>query len=178
MQCYRVSKYNPIHRDSNGVYHSSEWTSFGDIGRLFGGCELTIEKYNEVENGYLQIVMDILRFCNVSRIIIKNLEVSLTVEEIRTYLSDRGVYLNEKEEYILKNIQNLHEVQVDDFDILFRLILKECFWCILYTDKRVFIKFGYDLYVYVFCEDIPEYILKNRDGVYTERIVRWEHLLL
>lgn len=177
MKCYRISKYNPTCKDSNDVYRSTEWTSFGDIGRFFNGFELTLEEYRKVENEYLQIVMDILHFYGVSVINIKNLEMPFTVAEIRTYLLKRGVSLSEKEEYILKNVQNLLEVQIDDFNVLFRLILKECFWCILYTDKKVFIKFGYDLYVYVFCENIPEHIIKNRGNVNIEKLTKWEYLL-
>ena len=177
MKCYRISKYNPTCKDSNDVYRSPEWTSFGDIGRFFNGFELTLEEYRKVENEYLQIVMDILHFYGVSVINIKNLEMPFTVAEIRTYLLKRGVSLSEKEEYILKNVQNLLEVQIDDFNVLFRLILKECFWCILYTDKKVFIKFGYDLYVYVFCENIPEHIIKNRGNVNIEKLTKWEYLL-
>jgi hypothetical protein len=33
---YRVTKYDPAHRDSTGVYFRDEWTSVSDIGRELG----------------------------------------------------------------------------------------------------------------------------------------------
>lgn len=42
---YRVTKYNSRSRTSAGAYTRDEWISFGDIGRSFGGVELTRDEY-------------------------------------------------------------------------------------------------------------------------------------
>ena len=57
---YRVTKYNPNYRHVKGHFLKEEWTSFDDIGRVFDGEMLTLEKYKNVESAYLQTAMAFL----------------------------------------------------------------------------------------------------------------------
>ena len=45
---YRITKYNPAHR-INGVYTADEWTSFSDIGKVFGDTILSQDDYLKTE---------------------------------------------------------------------------------------------------------------------------------
>ena len=49
---YRITKYNPANR-VDGVYVTDEWTSFGDIGKEFGGTKLSHDVYLKTEQSYI-----------------------------------------------------------------------------------------------------------------------------
>lgn len=38
---WRITKYNPLNRDENGLYVKDEWTSFSDIGDFYNDLEFT-----------------------------------------------------------------------------------------------------------------------------------------
>ncbi len=57
---YRVTKYNPKYRDSNGHYHNDEWTSFSCVGE-----EVALEEYLKVENSYIQSAVNFLENTSV-----------------------------------------------------------------------------------------------------------------
>lgn len=51
---WRVTRYDPAGRDAKGAYLSRSWTSIGDVGKDYGGIELTLGEYERVEAAYVQ----------------------------------------------------------------------------------------------------------------------------
>ena len=172
MKCYRISKYDPIYRNEAGIYQREDWTSFSDIGRVFNGVKLTAEEYKRVENKYLSVVLDVLSLYNVSELNIRMTEMRSDVGEIKAYLHNKGFSLSERDQYIINNITSISKISQKDFLDLFRLVLRECFWCVLEACKKIVIEFGYDFYLYIYCENIPEDISKRNDIIFVEEIQR------
>ncbi len=125
MKCYRVSKYNPIYRDANGVYHREEWTSYSDIGKIFNGEMFDIEQYCVVEQRYLSFVKDVLNIINPD---------TITVIKLENY-----------SQTIWKNLLTISK---NEFEFLVQDCLREKCWCEIVADFFV-LSFGYEFYLYI-----------------------------
>ena len=54
---WRISKYNPGLRNSQGQFQGDEWTFFAQVSQSFSGTKLTYEDYVSVENAYVRSAM-------------------------------------------------------------------------------------------------------------------------
>jgi hypothetical protein len=124
---YRVTKYDPAFRDRAGRYVRDEWTSFGDIGRPFGGVVLTREEYQRVEDAHVEAALAFLREAGCASLVAAGVE------------NHAGSPLAPAEGDRLAGLQ-LGEVV--------RRLLREEFWCRLEGDG-CFLHVGYDYYLYV-----------------------------
>lgn len=61
MFVFRVTKYDPAHRDRHGAYTRDDWISVSDIGRAFAGVVLTETEYRRVEDAYTTAAVAFLR---------------------------------------------------------------------------------------------------------------------
>ena len=109
-------------------------------------------------------------FYGVCEFKIEELEMRADICEISEYLLSKGVLLEKKDKIILDNVNKWSKVKKEYFSNFFKLIMKECFWCVLYNDKMI-IKFGYDFYVYVFCEYILNNALEYLNKIFIEKLV-------
>jgi len=75
MFMYRVTKYDPRHRDANGAFLREDWTSACDIGRSFGGRTLTKQQYLEIENKHVETVRRLLSNAGIKSMRIQDVEV-------------------------------------------------------------------------------------------------------
>jgi hypothetical protein len=50
MHCWRVTKYDPVYRDLEGNFKKEDWTSYYDIGKVYGGQEFTLSDYLSIES--------------------------------------------------------------------------------------------------------------------------------
>ena len=172
MKCYRISKYDPIYRSKEGIYQRDEWTSFCDIGRSFSGVRLTREEYKRVEDEYLSIALQVLSLYDISQLDIRMKEIYHSPEEIRAYLEDKGFIPDDREEYILNNLADISKIRVDNFPELLRLMLRECFWCVAEARRKIIIECGYDFYMYIYCDNIPDSIAGKYGDIFAEEINR------
>ena len=60
MFAYRLSKYDPSKRSSDGHFTANEWTSVSDIGRTFDGGTVSLSDYMEAEDAYVDAVRTML----------------------------------------------------------------------------------------------------------------------
>ena len=127
MNEYRVTKYNPAFRDSSGAYTRDEWTSVGDIGRSFGGVELTRGEYERVEAAYVAAAVAFQRETAVPQFTVRALENA----------RGRPLPFGEGDALSLAQIP----------DVL-RSVLREEFWCRLEA-AGAFVHVGWDYYMYV-----------------------------
>ena len=128
---YRVTKYNPKNRDTQGRYLIDEWTDYSDIDKEFGGSVLTKEEYLRVENTYVNAAIELLGECGVS---------SLVIDTLENHHNYQANYVDLSEGQRLSG-ELLREV--------IRSLLRGDFWCRLQDGTSAFIHVGYDYYMYI-----------------------------
>ncbi len=147
---YCVTKYDPIFRDSKGVYSREEWTSATDIGRSFGGSVLTREQYQRVEDAYVAVAMSFLCESGLSSLVVEGLENS----------SAHRLPFGEGSALALEQLAEV-----------IRRMLREEFWCRL-EGTAGFVHIGWNYYMYVgvpsLCPKSQE--LARRYGLFVERV--------
>jgi hypothetical protein len=74
---YRITKYDPRFRASDGAYTRNAWTSVDDIGESFDGADvLTFEEYVRTENQYTYALAAFLEEAGVDVLEVRGLEVA------------------------------------------------------------------------------------------------------
>jgi hypothetical protein len=125
---YRVTKYDPVFRDSSGRYTREEWTDFSDVGRRIAGRKLTMRQYLAVESSYLTVLAAMLEEAGVTQ---------LRVEALECARRGRARW---REGAIVTAARAI------DFA---RGALRNEVWGKLVAPRRAFVHFGWDLYMYV-----------------------------
>lgn len=124
---YRVTKYDPAHRDPYGAYTRDEWTSVSDVGRTFVGVVLSEAEYRRVEDAYANVAVAFLREAGIWSLTVAGLENHSAVPLPFADSSPLG-------------LAEVGEV--------LRRVLREEFWCRL-EGAGAFVHVGYDYYMYV-----------------------------
>ncbi|MTI85694.1 MAG: hypothetical protein FH756_17810 [Firmicutes bacterium] len=163
MECWRITKYNPLYRNEEGAFLKKNWTSYSDIGRIFGGREFTFDEYVMVENKYIDAVISLMKCIDISH---------LEVTDLEKYTDTVGLDENASENMVclFNTIGKNHVVDIDNIPDVCRLILREYMWCKLKYDVYMYVHFGYDFYMYVGsylkCQDDLDNIIKS--GLFVE----------
>ena len=132
---FRITKYDPRHRNAEGAYNRDEWTAFSHIGREFGGQVLTDAEYRRVEEAYVAVALAFLREAGCHALVAQGVE-------------NAGGSI-----YAPAEGERLSLVRLGD---VIRRILREEFWCRLQGDNG-FIHIGWDYYLYLGVEqECPE----------------------
>lgn len=169
---WRVSKYNPKHRNEFGHYLKNDWTSFSDIGKVFNGEKLTYYDYFRVESNYVKVVASFMEFLKLKKLKVLNLERNNVIhneENINLYEYERhNTFLNEpKVDYsfaihpvyykVYKDLPNIvsegMELNIMSAQVATSLILRDLFWCKLVSGNKLQIHFGFDFYMYIVSEN-------------------------
>jgi hypothetical protein len=124
---FRVTKYDPTHRNASGAYQRDEWTSVTDIGSSFAGVVLTESTYQRVEDAYVTAAVAFLREAGVLALTVAGLE------------NHSGLPLPFSDGAVL----GLSEAAG-----VIRRLLREEFWCRLEAEGG-FVHVGYDYTMYV-----------------------------
>jgi hypothetical protein len=124
---FRVTKYNPVHRDRRGSYLRDEWISVDDIGRVFAGVVLTHDAYQRIEDAYAVTAVGFMREAGVESLTVMGLE------------NHKGVSLRFAEGSTLS---------MSESGTAIRQVLRGEFWCRL-ESAAGFVHLGYDYYMYV-----------------------------
>lgn len=123
---YRISKYDPKNRNPGGTYARDEWSAISDIGKKFGNARLTKEVYLSTEKEYIEAIVLIMRELDIP------------------FLQVKGLNRGKK--------QGLREDLKCSEKIVRRIVrgaLRENLWCWLHLDRKMFVHFGYDYYMWV-----------------------------
>ncbi|WP_434420112.1 hypothetical protein [Nannocystis pusilla] len=136
MPVFRISKYDPSLRDAAGAYTRKEWTSHGDVGKVFDGAVLTLDEYLAVEERYLELLDKFLGWGRVEKLKVCGLEV-YDSDSLQRCRGDARPGLSE-------------DVWLDGAAIreVARLVLREVLWCRL-EGQNFYLHFGYDFYMYI-----------------------------
>lgn len=140
MQQWRVSKYDPAHRDSRGWYLKDEWTSVSDIGRTFADGVLTLESYLEAESRYLTFVHRLMNALSVPHMMVRRAGRHRSESRVGPGLPLR-----------LRNKDVLSRPQVIE---AIRDSLRDRFWCQLVYKRRLWMEVGFDFYLHFACDQL------------------------
>ena len=174
MYKYRISKYDPQYRDQKGAYCREDWTSYSDIGQIYNGKLFSKDDYIKTETLYCNAVLNILKINNVNELVLDNLELNFSCDEMKQMLQSKGLDLSMKAEMAINSLKNGDKISISELPLYLKLILRECFWCEL-TDaassKRI--GFGFDYYIYLYSESIlSEELIKiyKQEGLFIEKM--------
>lgn len=173
MYKYRISKYNPKYRDNQGIFLKNEWTSYSDIGKVYEGKMFEKEEYLKVEAQYCDVILCILKTNGTKVLIIKNLELNYSINEVKQMLQIKGLDLLIEDKEIITTLSSNKKITIDDLQVYLKLLLRECFWCELKDENLLNkVEFGYDFYVYIYCQGIPKNLIDRykQKGIFIERI--------
>lgn len=140
MLCYRITKYNPVFRDSSGSYTKNEWTSFADVNKIFDGQIFALDEYLCVERAYCDVVMKFMDCLRVTHLYINSLEKNHFHVHKKRYTADIVAVVA-----LLKEGMALEK---KDIVVIIPLVLREIIWLKL-DAPTMFAHFGYDYYMYV-----------------------------
>ena len=138
MKVYSITKYS----DDEAI-KKNDWISVSDIGGVFNGVELTIERYKEVEDSYVNAIRMIAEYMRLE---------SFRVEKVNKWM-DLKSKVNEyhyKELYddnmlqLFEQINDSSVLTLDELLILVRLQLREDIYAIPYVPYRLKIFICYD----------------------------------
>jgi hypothetical protein len=162
---WRITKYDPRLRDERGAYTGDDWTAADDIGRWFGGRELTLREYLETEDRYVEAALACFDASGVPRLVVEDLE---TLESVPPRYAELGLAALLEEGEPLRDGRRLGR---DGIARAIRLALRELAWCRLESHGRFFIHVGYDFYMYVGSRaELPDAIATAEAlGLYVER---------
>ena len=148
MHEYRITKYNPAHRNEQGAYLKDEWTSFSDIGKIFDGEVLPKAQYEKVEAAYIDVAL------------------SFFIES-----QSEACYIEYLENHASKPLpcKDENNLSPDELRQLMKGILREEYWARIEADS-FFVHFGWDYYMYVgVSQECPKSIeLATAKGLFVE----------
>lgn len=140
INCWRITKYNPIYRDEKGNFTQDDWTSVHDIGKSFVNGELTVESYLYYENAYIDAIKVMMKHNNVNYFKTEGLEKNGYIDIQNLSEADTKQFYN--------FVKNGYVVTLDNIRPIAQLILREIIWCKL-VSNTMFVNFGYDFYMYI-----------------------------
>ena len=125
MQQFRLTKYDPQHRNESGDYLVDEWTEFSDIGKAFNGIVLTLDVYENIERNYIETACQLLGMTTIQVFSATDIEGSFPCD-----IDQKSISIT-----VLPNI--------------LRGLLRNEFWCRLITHEGFYIHIGRDYYMYL-----------------------------
>lgn len=170
MISYRITKYDPKKRNSEGVYADSvEWISISDIGNP-ENHNLSFEEYYKTESCYVNAIKIILQEKKIASLKIDSLEIYNDKSDFDNYVGEnelKGIDFNYTKD--IEDLKNGLDLKTKYLDKTIRLILRELIWMKLITSE-IEVKFGYDYYMYVKCDKLSDDLIKliEETGIFVE----------
>lgn len=156
MTSYRITKYDPSKRNSDGSYSDySEWTSITDIGNPKFRSP-SYEEYESTESAYVAAFLLVLEEHEIDGLTIAGLESHNSETDFAdlartSHLRDLPVEFDSD----VRTLQNGKKLSVSELDKVIRLILRETVWMLL-NSNGIEVKFGYDYYMYISCDPLSD----------------------
>lgn len=161
---WRITKYNPALRNSQGHYLAEEWTFFAEIGKTYSGQKLTYQHYLSVENLYVASVIGFLSDAGLS---------SLRVTELENHRLAHIKFNQLRDIASSPSLIKLGSIVNTDLEDVVRMNLREVLWCQLTETSRFYLHFGWDYYMYIGSAAPSLAAIKNaeRSGLFVEEMV-------
>lgn len=169
---YRITKYNPLFRDSTGAYQKDDWTSCFDIGISFSGVCFSSEDYLNVEEAYIRAIEKICEVNCCSDFVADQIEKAYEIAEVKKMMENIGLPISKRELFFYKSMTAGACMLNEDMLLLSKMILRELLWGkVVSLDRNIIIEFGYDYYMYITCPILSSEHIKyiERLGLYVEK---------
>lgn len=149
---HELLKYRPEFYD-NTCYKKNEWTSVGDIGKRFDEGILTFDKYIEVENRFIETVVEILKKLDCKNLTIKYREPSTIGRRISK--SQRRIYPF-KLLAVMRKLRRGDIISIQELPDIIKIMLRNMAYIELCNNKLdIEMSVGYDYYFHIRC-GLPE----------------------
>ncbi|WP_416729348.1 hypothetical protein [Fictibacillus sp. JL2B1089] len=144
MYKYRITKYNPVFRDNEGIYLENDWTGISDLGKSFNGKELTMEQYKETEENYISAIQLIMSYMKTPYLKIEDAIQSFSKDMFFDLIADyKPLYTKDIIDFYL-DIKNINEVRQDNCKLLLSLMLREDIGAKVFYPRKLKVFIGYD----------------------------------
>lgn len=163
MYCYRMTKYDPKYRNSEGNYTKDEWTAISDVGKVYNNKKFTLSDYLLIEEKYCEAVKSMMDEVSVDTLKIEELE--------KNYYTSS----NEKNSNELKKMYDLLEegktIKNCDVALVVKLNLREIIWAKL-VSKNFEVHFGYDYYMFICSSNVSNESIAQitENGLFVEKM--------
>lgn len=166
MNNYRITKYDPLNRNEKGHYLYDDWTEISDIGKTMEGELVTVEKYLDVEADYINAVTQILKENKIEYLRVIGFDKS----SLKYWNKKNKEKWFHRHEFETINLFEDKQVTIEEIEIICQMIFRNYFHCSLEIMDKVYIHFGYDMYMYVGTSNISNELLKklNSTSVFIE----------
>jgi hypothetical protein len=141
MNHYRITKYNPDHRDANGHYTLDEWTYYDQVSDEFAQVKVTQKEYKKTEDCYVNTLVDTINAAKITKLMMKDYYGTSIPDHLRDF---DAIELSQLKELGAGKWFNITQLQP-----IFRLSLRELVDCRLYYPWKFYIHFGWDYYMYI-----------------------------
>ncbi len=149
-----VIKISKNHLAYWGQFHNPPtWTHISDVGKIFRGKRLTLERYLLVERKYVQVLDRFFKLLKIRKMKVTDIELPSLDDRIDIMeKTPNGTYpiLGIK---VSDMLSNGIEYPTSLIKVLFVLALRESFWARFSDEMGNFIHVGYDLYFYIGSKD-------------------------
>jgi len=162
---WRITKYDPQLRTSQGNFLANEWTSYSDIGKFYNNKQFTQKDYLDTENAYVNAVINFMGCLKISSLKI------VALEKFNEELISEKNHFQEMAS-LINNIQIGSYLNEQQISAVCRLILREYIWAKLSNDRKMYVHFGYDYYMYIGSLLPCDKTIKNikEEGLFVEKI--------
>ncbi len=160
---WRITKYDPKFRDSNGFYLKDEWCIYSEIGKIFEGIKFDFKEYERVENLYITAI-ELFMICHN----ITSLQID-TLEKNKKLIRDNHNNLHMI--YLFNEAKEGNWIDKSDMQDFCKLVFREKLWCKLKCPRKMFVHFGWDFYMYVGSAIACENTIANieKSGLFVEQ---------
>ncbi|KGR76902.1 hypothetical protein [Ureibacillus sinduriensis] len=154
MRSWRITKYNPLHRNADGSYVDlEEWICFSEVG-----TKVSMEDYEKTEEKYMNAVTTFMAGIGLSNVYVNASE------------QESHEVKNQHAQEFLSKIWKGKAVTAQEVRELAKLTLRNAIWCKLGFKKQFFVHIGYYYYMYIgaseSCEKAREIV--HRSGLFIE----------
>ncbi len=162
----RITKYDPKNRNTDGHYTADEWTCPSEIGKTFNGNEFTESEYFEVEDKYINAVVECLKFNNIKHLRVVELE-SRFLQDNFDDIDNKWLF---NEEFNGIGLFEDKKLEIEEIVIVIKMILRGFLSCRLEINERFSLWFGWDYYMYIYCNDLNDSTIEaiSESGLFVE----------
>ncbi len=108
--CWRITKYDPKKRNSQGWFLEDTWTSYSDIGESYQGKKITYDEYSQVENLYINAIVEFMKCLDISHLQVKYLENHGSINEDPSIEKTEVIFVNAMKENDLLSLEQVRMV--------------------------------------------------------------------
>jgi hypothetical protein len=139
--CWRITKYNPKYRRSNGAFLNDEWCIYSEIGKSFNNVRFDFKEYARVEGLYVSAIELFMVCHNIAALQINTLKKNKKLKKDVHNTADMIQLFDTAQEG-----DWIAQADIRDFC---KLILRDKLWAKLKFSRKMFVHFGWDFYMYI-----------------------------